>query len=90
MQNMEIYKIWRYTRNEDIQNVKLYKKWRYTKCEAIQEMKIYKLWSYTEYEGPATRHWQTLSHTVVSSTSRLSGNRIHNFGCDRHWLHRLI
>jgi hypothetical protein len=33
-------------------------------------------------------HWQTLSHNVVSSTPRLSGNRTHNVSCDRHWSHR--
>ena len=32
-------------------------------------------------------HWHTLSHNVVSSTPRLSGVWIHNFSCDRHWLH---
>ena len=29
-------------------------------------------------------HWQTLSHNVVSSTSRLSGIRSRNVSGDRH------
>jgi len=40
-----------------------------------------------ENHQPAANHWQTLSHDVVSSTSRLSGIRTQNSG-DRHWLHR--
>jgi hypothetical protein len=31
---------------------------------------------------PAASHWQTLSHNVVSSTSRLSGIRTHNVSGD--------
>ena len=31
--------------------------------------------------------WQTLSHNAVSSTSRLSRARIHNFSDDNHSLH---
>jgi hypothetical protein len=32
-------------------------------------------------------HWQTLSHTVVSITSRMSGIRTQNVSVDRHLLH---
>jgi hypothetical protein len=32
-----------------------------------------------ENHGPAARHWQTLSHNVVSSTPHLSGVWHHNF-----------
>ena len=40
-----------------------------------------------ENHWPAASQWQTLSHNVVSSTSRLSGIQIHNASGDRHWLH---
>jgi len=33
-------------------------------------------------------HWQTLSHNIVLSTSRLSGIRTDNINGHRHWLHR--
>ena len=36
---------------------------------------------------PAASHGQTLSHTVVSSTQRLSEIRAHNVSGDRYWLH---
>jgi hypothetical protein len=36
---------------------------------------------------PIASHWQTLSHTVVSITSRMSGNRTQNVSVDRHLLH---
>jgi ABC-type Fe3+ transport system permease subunit len=39
-----------------------------------------------ENHRPATSHWQTLSHNVVSSTLRLSGSRTHNVSGDKHWL----
>jgi hypothetical protein len=39
-----------------------------------------------EIHQPATSHWQTLSHNVVSSTPLLSG--IHNVSGDRYLLHR--
>ena len=34
-----------------------------------------------ENHQPVASHWQTLSHDVVSSTSRLSKIRPHNFSC---------
>jgi len=37
-----------------------------------------------ENHRPVTSYLQTLSHNVVSSTSRLSGIRTHNFSGDRH------
>jgi len=40
----------------------------------------------TGVPGENHRHWQALSHNVVSSTPRLSG--IRNVSGDRHWLHR--
>ena len=36
---------------------------------------------------PATSHWQTLSHNIVSSTPRLDGIGTHNSSSDIHWLH---
>jgi len=41
-----------------------------------------------ENHRPVANHWQTLSHNVVSSTPRLSGNQTLNVSGDRHWLHR--
>jgi hypothetical protein len=37
-----------------------------------------------ENQRPVASHRQTLSHNVVSSTTRLSGVRTHNFIGDRH------
>ena len=37
-----------------------------------------------ENHRPVASHWQTLSHNVVSSTSRLVGIRTHNFSGDMH------
>jgi hypothetical protein len=37
-----------------------------------------------ENQRPATSHWQTLSHNVVSSTPHLSGIRTHSFSGDKH------
>jgi len=41
-----------------------------------------------ENHRPAANYWQTLSHNVVSSTSRRSRIRTHNVSGDRHWWHR--
>jgi len=43
---------------------------------------------YEEYHWPATSHWQTLSHEVVSSTTRHERIQTHNFSGYRHWLDR--
>jgi hypothetical protein len=43
-----------------------------------------------ENHRPAVSHWQTLSHNVVSSTSRLSWIRTHNVSGDRHWLQIVV
>ena len=43
-----------------------------------------------ENHRPVASHWQTLSHTVVSSTPRLSGTRTHNVSGDGHWLHNFL
>ena len=40
-----------------------------------------------ENSRPVASHWQTLSHNVVSSTSRLDEIRTDNFSGDMHWLH---
>ena len=37
-----------------------------------------------ENHRPATSHWRTLSHNVVSSTPHLIGVKTHNFSGDRH------
>jgi len=36
-----------------------------------------------ENHRPVTSHWQTLSHNVVSSILRLSGNRTYNVSGER-------
>jgi hypothetical protein len=41
-----------------------------------------------ENHRPVAKHWQTLSHNVVSSTPRLSGIQTHNVNGNRHQLHR--
>jgi hypothetical protein len=41
-----------------------------------------------ENHRPAARHWQTLSHNIISSTPCLSGSWTHNISGNRHWLHR--
>ena len=43
-----------------------------------------------EYHRPATSHWQTLSHNVVSSTPLLSGIRIQIPDCPFDFLYRLL
>ena len=40
-----------------------------------------------ENHQPVASHWQTLSHNVVSSTSRHERGSTPNFSGDRHWLH---
>jgi hypothetical protein len=37
-----------------------------------------------ENQRPVANHRQNLSHSVVSSTPRMSGIRIHNVSSDRH------
>jgi len=41
-----------------------------------------------ENHQPAASHWQTLSHNVVLSTSRMSRIQTHIVSGDRHWLYR--
>ena len=43
-----------------------------------------------EKHQPATSHWQTLSHNVVSSTPRLSGIRTHNVSDDNKFNYHMI
>ena len=37
-----------------------------------------------ENHGPAARHWQILSHDIVSSTPRYERIQTHNFSGDKH------
>jgi hypothetical protein len=39
---------------------------------------------------PAVSRWYNLPPKIVSTTPPNSGNRTHNFSCDRHCLHKWI
>ena len=57
MQNMEIYKMWSYTRNEDIQTMKLCRLWK-----VIQNMKLYKIWKVIQ--NKKINIWKVISNSL--------------------------
>jgi len=56
-QDIQTYKVQRYTRCRDIQGAETYKVQRYTRCRDIQGAEIYKVYRYTVYRY--TRHTGT-------------------------------
>ena len=70
---MDIMKRWLMVYNTTFNNISGISRWSVLLVEGT-----------VENHWPVARHWQTVSHNVVSSTPHLSRTRTHNFSDNRH------